>query len=297
MITQTKSQPMQENEIVLYQPNETIHLEVRMLHESVWLTQPQIAMLFGVQRPAITKHLRNIFKSGELDESSVSSILEHTASDGKTYQTQFYNLDAILSVGYRVNSINATKFRQWANKILKEYLLRGYVVNTRISALEQHAAQHDVEIRELKSKVDFFVRTSLPPVEGVFFDGQIYDAYELVCKLVKSAQKRIILIDNYIDESVLTLLDKRSKGVKAEIYTQHPDAQLRLDIKRHNSQYPAIPVHTLAQSHDRFLLIDNDVYHVGASIKDLGKRWFAIMKMQDTKADQIISHLLPPPHR
>ncbi len=293
MTTQTKSQPMQENEIVLYQPNETIHLEVRMVHESVWLTQTQIAMLFGVQRPAITKHLRNIFKSGELDESSVSSILEHTASDGKTYQTQFYNLDAILSVGYRVNSINATKFRQWANKILKEYLLRGYVVNTRISALEQHAAQHDVEIRELKSKVDFFVRTSLPPVEGVFFDGQIYDAYELVCKLVKSAQKRIILIDNYIDESVLTLLDKRGKGVKAEIYTQHPDAQLRLDIKRHNSQYPAIPVHTLAQSHDRFLLIDNDVYHVGASIKDLGKRWFAIMKMQDTKADQILSHILP----
>ena len=286
MTTQTKSQPMQENEIVLYQPNETIHLEVRMVHESVWLTQPQIATLFGVQRPAITKHLRNIFKSGELDESSVSSILEHTASDGKTYQTQFYNLDAILSVGYRVNSINATKFRQWANKVLKEYLLKGYSINQRFERLEQR-------VSHTEEKIDFFVRTSLPPVEGVFFDGQIYDAYELVCKLVKSAQKRIILIDNYIDESVLTLLDKRGKGVKAEIYTQHPDAQLRLDIKRHNSQYPAIPVHTLAQSHDRFLLIDNDVYHVGASIKDLGKRWFAIMKMQDTKADQIISHILP----
>ena len=286
MTTQTKSQPMQENEIVLYQPNETIHLEVRMVHESVWLTQPQIATLFGVQRPAITKHLRNIFKSGELDESSVSSILEHTASDGKTYQTQFYNLDAILSVGYRVNSINATKFRQWANKVLKEYLLKGYSINQRFERLEQR-------VSHTEEKIDFFVRTSLPPVEGVFFDGQIYDAYELVCKLVKSAQKRIILIDNYIDESVLTLLDKRSKGVKAEIYTQHPDAQLRLDIKRHNSQYPAIPVHTLAQSHDRFLLIDSDVYHVGASIKDLGKRWFAIMKMQDTKADQILSHILP----
>ena len=286
MTTQTKSQPMQENEIVLYQPNETIHLEVRMVHESVWLTQPQIATLFGVQRPAITKHLRNIFKSGELDESSVSSILEHTASDGKTYQTQFYNLDAILSVGYRVNSINATKFRQWANKVLKEYLLKGYSINQRFERLEQR-------VSHTEEKIDFFVRTSLPPVEGVFFDGQIYDAYELVCKLVKSAQKRIILIDNYIDESVLTLLDKRGKGVKAEIYTQHPDAQLRLDIKRHNSQYPAIPVHTLAQSHDRFLLIDNDVYHVGASIKDLGKRWFAIMKMQDTKADQILSHILP----
>ena len=160
MTTQTKSQSMQENEIVLYQPNETIHLEVRMVHESVWLTQPQIATLFGVQRPAITKHLRNIFKSGELDESSVSSILEHTASDGKTYQTQFYNLDAILSVGYRVNSINATKFRQWANKVLKEYLLKGYSINQRFERLEQR-------VSHTEEKIDFFVRTSLPPVGKV----------------------------------------------------------------------------------------------------------------------------------
>ena len=273
-----------ENEIVLYQPNDTIHLEVRMAKESVWLTQPQIAMLFGVQRPAITKHLRNIFKSGELEESSVSSILEHTALDGKTYQTQFYNLDAILSVGYRVNSINATMFRKWANNVLKEYLLKGYSINQRFERLEQRVSRTE-------EKIDFFVRTSLPPVEGVFYDGQIYDAYELVCRLVKSARKRLILIDNYIDESVLTLLDKRGDGVTAEIYTQQPNAQLQLDIQRHDSQYAPIPVHVLTRSHDRFLLLDDDVYHIGASIKDLGKRWFAIMKMQETNADEILGRM------
>ena len=275
---------MQENEIVLYQPNEAIRLEVRMANESVWLTQPQIAMLFGVQRPAITKHLRNIFKSGELEESSVSSILEHTAADGKTYQTQFYNLDAILSVGYRVNSINATMFRKWANSVLKEYLLKGYSINQRFERLEQRVSRTE-------EKIDFFVRTSLPPVEGVFFDGQIFDAYELACKLIKSARKRIVLIDNYIDESVLTLLDKRESGVTAEIYTHQPDAQLQLDIQRHDSQYAPIPVHVLTRSHDRFLLVDDEVYHIGASIKDLGKRWFAIMKMQETKADEILGRL------
>ncbi|MBR1683398.1 MAG: virulence RhuM family protein [Bacteroidaceae bacterium] len=275
---------MQENEIVLYQPNDAIHLEVRMADESVWLTQPQIALLFGVQRPAITKHLRNIFKSGELEESSVSSILEHTATDGKVYQTQFYNLDAILSVGYRVNSINATMFRKWANSVLKEYLLKGYSINQRFERLEQRVSRAE-------EKIDFFVRTSLPPVEGVFFDGQIYDAYELVSRLVKSARSRIILIDNYIDESVLTLLDKRKDDVSAKIYTQQANPQLQLDIQRHDSQYAPIPIHLLTRSHDRFLLIDDDVYHIGASIKDLGKRWFAIMKMQETQADEIIAHL------
>ena len=274
----------QENEIVLYQPNDAVHLEVRMANESVWLTQPQIAVLFGVQRPAITKHLRNIFKSGELEESSVSSILEHTAMDGKIYRTQFYNLDAILSVGYRVNSINATMFRKWANGVLKDYLLKGYSVNQRFERLEQRVSRTE-------EKIDFFVRTSLPPVEGVFFDGQIYDAYELVSKLVKSARNRIVLIDNYVDESVLTLLDKRNDNVTAEIYTKQITPQLQLDILRHDSQYAAIPVHVLSRSHDRFLLIDDDVYHIGASIKDLGKRWFAIMKMQESSANEIVGRL------
>jgi len=280
----TKDLRMPNNEIVLYQPNEAVHLEVRMANESVWLTQQQIAMLFGVKQPAISKHLNNIFKSGELDEDSVHSILEYTAADGKLYKTKFYNLDAILSVGYRVNSYNATMFRKWANKVLKEYLLKGYVINQRFERLEQRVSQAE-------EKIDFFVRTSLPPVEGVFYDGQMYDAYELISRLVKSAKKRIILIDNYIDESVLTLLDKRGANVAAEIYTQQPSAQLQLDIQRHDSQYAPIPIHVLTRSHDRFLLLDNDVYHIGASIKDLGKRWFAIMKMQETKADEITEHL------
>ena len=175
-------------------------------------------------------------------------------------------------------------FRKWANSVLKEYLLKGYSINQRFERLEQRVSRTE-------EKIDFFVRTSLPPVEGVFYDGQIYDAYELASRLVKSARNRIVLIDNYIDESVLTLLDKRSDGVSAEIYTQHISPQLQLDIQRHDSQYAPIPVHILTTAHDRFLLLDDDVYHIGASLKDLGKRWFAIMKMQETKAEDIIAHM------
>ncbi len=275
---------MQENEIVFYQPNDNMHLEVRMAGETVWLTQQQIALLFGVKQPAISKHLNNIFKCGELEEHSVYSILEYTANDGKKYKTGFYNLDAILSVGYRVNSINATMFRKWANSVLKEYLLRGYSINKRFERLEQRVSRTE-------EKIVFFVRTSLPPVEGIFYEGQIYDAYELTSRLVRSAHNRIVLIDNYIDESVLTLLDKRERGVKAMIYTRQISPQLQLDIQRHDSQYEPIPVYVLKFAHDRFLLLDEDVYHIGASIKDVGKRWFAIMKMVETKADEIIRHL------
>ena len=273
-ITKVESKmQMQENEIVLYQPNEAVRLEVRMANESVWLTQPQIALLFGVQRPAITKHLRNIFKSGELDEFSVSSILEHTASDGKTYQTQFYNLDAILSVGYRVNSINATMFRKWANNVLKDYLLKGYSVNQRFERLEQR-------VSKTEEKIDFFVRTALPPVEGIFFDGQIFDAYTFVSDLVRSAKSRIILFDNYVDDTVLTLLDKRANEVSARIYTRNITQQLALDLQRHNAQYRPIAIDAFQNAHDRFLCIDDTVYHIGASLKDLGKKWFAFSRME-----------------
>jgi hypothetical protein len=273
-ITKVESKmQMQENEIVLYQPNEAVRLEVRMANESVWLTQPQIALLFGVQRPAITKHLRNIFKSGELDEFSVSSILEHTASDGKTYQTQFYNLDAILSVGYRVNSINATMFRKWANNVLKDYLLKGYSVNQRFERLEQR-------VSKTEEKIDFFVRTALPPVEGIFFDGQIFDAYTFVSDLVRSAKSRIILFDNYVDDTVLTLLDKRADGVSAQIYTRSITQHPALDLQRHNAQYRPIAIDVFQNAHDRFLCIDDTVYHIGASLKDLGKKWFAFSRME-----------------
>ncbi len=276
-----------DNEIIIYQPNSTFSLDVRVDKETVWLTQSQIAELFGTKRPAITKHLSNIFKSGELDEESVCSILELTAADGKKYRTKFYNLDAILSVGYRVNSINATQFRQWANKVLKEYLLRGYSVNQRLlymeSRIDHRLSEHDRRLDELTDKVDFFVKASLPPVEGIFFNGQIFDAYKFVCDLIKSAKKRIVLIDNYVDESVLTLFDKREEGVDAIIYTDaERSRQIRLDMQRHNRQYAPVEIKYVADIHDRFLIIDDTLYHIGASVKDLGKKLFAFSKMAIT---------------
>ena len=272
------------NEIVLYQPNEQMSLEVKLENETVWLTQQQIADLFGVKRPAVTKHLGNIFREGELDITSVSSILEHTAADGKIYSTQFYNLDAILSVGYRVNSKNATLFRRWANQVLKEYMLRGYAVNQRIVYVEEYFDKrlraHEQRIENVEQKIDFFVRTSLPPHQGIFYDGQIFDAYTFINDRIRKASTRIILIDNYIDDSVLTILSKRADKVSAIIYTKKPSAQLQLDIQKHNAQYPPISVVEFDRSHDRFLCIDETVYHLGASIKDLGKKWFAFNRME-----------------
>ena len=277
---------MQENEIVLYQPNEAIHLEVRLENETVWLNRNQMAILFGRDVKTIGKHINNALHEELHDLATVAkfAIVQNEGGRQVNRTVEFYNLDMILSVGYRVKSSQGILFRQWANSVLKEYLLKGYSVNQRFERLEQRVSRTE-------EKIDFFVRTSLPPVEGVFFDGQIFDAYELTCKLIKSAHRRIVLIDNYIDESVLTLLDKRASGVTAEIYTHQPDARLRLDIQRHDSQYAPIPVHVLTRSHDRFLLIDDEVYHIGASIKDLGKKWFAIMKMQEVKAVDIIEYL------
>ena len=268
---------MTENrgEIVLYQLDDVVKLEVRLDEETVWLTQAQIAMLFGTKRPTITKHLNNIYNSGELERSSTCSILEHMGNDGKQkYVTQYYNLDAILSVGYRVNSKNATLFRRWANGVLKEYLLKGYALNRRLTELEHTVAEHS-------KKIDFFVRTSLPPVEGVFYGGQLFDAYKFVTDLIRSARKSLLLIDNYVDETVLLMLSKRNDGVKADIYTQTISRQLQLDLERHNSQYPPIEIHICKKSHDRFLIIDEmGVYHIGASIKDLGKKMFAFSKLE-----------------
>ena len=266
-------------EIVIYQPDEITRLEVRVEGETVWLTQEQIALLFGVKRPAITKHIRNIFAIQELEEMAVCSILERTASDGKTYMTQFYNLDMILSVGYRVNSKNAVMFRRWANSVLKEVLLKGFSINNRFLSIENQLNEHKLLLAQHSEKIDFFVRTSLPPVEGIFYDGQIFDAYVFVSDLVKSAKQRIILIDNYVDESVLLLLSKRAPGVSAEICTGRMPEQLRLDIQKHNSQYPPIAIIQTQNIHDRFLIVDDVVYHIGASLKDLGKKLFAFSRM------------------
>ena len=283
-ICKNYSEIEQKSEIVLYQPEGSVSLEVRLENETVWLTQQQISELFGTGRQAITKHLKNIFASNELDENSVCSILELTASDGKSYKTKTYNLDAIISVGYRVNSKNATLFRRWASQVLKDYLLKGHVINQRISNLEQRVdakfLSYDMQLTRLNEKVDFFVRTSLPPVEGIFFDGQIFDAYAFATNLIKSAKNSLILIDNYIDESTLLMLSKLTTGVDATIYTQRITPQLQLDLTRHNNQYPPINIRTYRQAHDRFLIIDqSDVYHIGASLKDLGKKLFAFSRM------------------
>lgn len=284
-----------ENEIILYQPNETMKLDVRVQQETVWLTQQQIAQLFGVKQPAISKHLKNIFDSGELDENSVHSILEYTAADGKSYQTKFYNLDAILSVGYRVNSRNATLFRQWANKVLKEYLLRGYSVNQRLMLMEdridRRLSEHDHQLLQLTEKVDFFVRSSLQPTEGIFFDGQIFDAYAFVADLIRKAKKRIVVIDSYVDDSVLVQLSKRNSGVTVDIYDGRISDQLRQDIERHNRQYPGVTLHAYNKAHDRFLIVDEEVYHIGHSLKDLGKKLFAFSKMDVMTGSELLSRL------
>lgn len=288
-------EPTQENEIIIYQPDETLKLDVRVEGDTVWLTQQQIAQLFGVKQPAISKHLKNIFESGELDENSVHSILEYTAADGKSYQTKFYNLDAILSVGYRVNSRNATVFRQWANKVLKEYLLRGYAVNQRLMQLEdridRHFSEYDRHFLQLDEKVDFFVRAALPPKEGIFFDGQIFDAYAFIAGLIRKAKRRIAVIDSYVDDSVLVQLSKRSQGVTVDIYDGRISDQLRQDVERHNRQYPGVTLHACNKAHDRFLIIDEDVYHIGHSLKDLGKKLFAFSKMDVMTGSELLSRL------
>ena len=276
--------PDSENEIILYQPDSTLSLDVRVENETVWLTQAQMTELFQSTKQNISLHINNIFKEGELDKISVVKDSLTTAADGKRYKTKFYSLDVIISVGYRVKSIRGTQFRIWANKVLKDYLLRGYSVNQRLlymeSRIDRRLSEHDQQIRELSGKVDFFLKTSLPPREGVLFDGQIFDAYVFVCDLIKRARKRVVLIDNYIDETVLTLLNKRNRGVLATVYTKRIDDNLRLDIERHNDQYMPVNVRTASNIHDRFLIIDDTLYHIGASIKDLGKKLFAFSRME-----------------
>ena len=266
-------------EIILYQPDENVQLEVRMEDETVWLTQAQMSLLFETSRNNITLHIGNIFKEGELIEDSVCKESLLTASDGKSYKTKIYNLDVIISVGYRVKSRRGTQFRIWANKVLKDYLLKGYALNQRLIKIENQLESQQTLLAEHSEKIDFFVRTSLPPVEGIFFEGQVFDAHAFVSDLIRNAKTRIVLIDDYIDDTVLKLFDKRSSGVKATIYTRQITPSLQNDINLHNTQYEPIDVQVFEDSHDRFLMIDETVYHIGASLKDLGKKWFAFSKM------------------
>ena len=272
-------------EIVMYQPDETIRLEVRMGEETVWLSQAQMAELFQRDQSVIARHIRNIYKEEELDEEGTYAKFAYMGHDGlQLYEVTHYNLDVIISVGYRVKSKRGTRFRQWANQVLKDYLLKGYVVNQRISVLEHQVA-------DLTEKVNFFVRSSLPPVEGIFFDGQIFDAYVQIVNLIKQAKQSIILIDNYIDETTLTMLSKRDASVSATIYTRQLSNQQQLDITRHNQQYPPITVNICKRNHDRFLIIDDVVYLFGASLKDAGKKLFAYIKMQETPAAELLNNI------
>ena len=271
------------NQIVVYQTadNQT-QINVTLENETVWLTQAQIAELFQKDQSVIARHIANIFKEGELDKESNMQILHNTLSKYKP--TAIYNLDVIISVGYRVKSQRGVQFRQWANQVIKDYMLKGYAINQQMLAMEERIGRqlqdHTLQIHDLQEKVNFFVRTSLPPHQGIFYDGQIFDAYTFINDRIREATTRIILIDNYINDSVLTILSKRADKVAATIYTKKPSAQLQLDIQKHNEQYPPIDIITFDRSHDRFLCIDETVYHLGASIKDLGKKWFAFNRME-----------------
>ena len=270
-----------EGEIILYQSDDSTQLEVRIENETVWLSLNQMSDLFGRDKSVISRHIRNVFAEGELESSSVVAKNATTAIDGKIYQVEFYNLDVIISVGYRVKSKRGTQFRIWANSILKEYLMKGYVLNSRIDRIEKKIFEHD-------QKFDLLIKTSLPPNEGIFYDGQIFDAWKFAADLVKSAKKSIVLIDNYIDDSVLHLLAKRNKGVEVKIFTSKISAELKKDIEKLNAQYEPVEVKIFSKSHDRFLIIDNEtVYHIGASLKDLAKKWFAFSKIELNATEMI----------
>lgn len=267
-----------ENEIIIYQPDETIKLDVRFENETVWLTQAQMCELFQRERSVITKHINNVFSERECCENNNVQIL-HNIIPGRP--TTIYSLDVIISVGYRVKSLRGTEFRRWATKVLKEHLLRGYSLSKRLDQVEEKLNEHDAHIGNLQESVDFFVRTSLPPRQGVFYDGQVFDADVFLTKHILSAKRSLILIDNYVDITTLEMLAKKGKGVSLEIVTSKRGNELAAsDIKKFNEQYGDLVVRESAKFHDRFLIIDDkELFLIGASIKDLGRKCFAFTKL------------------
>jgi len=276
----------QQNEIILYQANNSIEVEVLLADETVWLSLNQLSKLFNRDKSVISRHIKNVFTEEELAMDSTVANFATVQTEGDKIverDIDYFNLDVIISVGYRVKSKQGTLFRQWANRVLKDYILKGYAINQRFERIEHRVA-------ETEKKIDFFVKTALPPKEGVFFEGQIFDAYIFITDLIKSAKKSIVLIDNYVDESVLLLLSKRLSKVNAKIYTKQISAQLQLDLAKHNAQYEQISISESNHFHDRFLLVDTVVYHFGASLKDLGKKLFAFSKME-IKDTEILKNL------
>jgi hypothetical protein len=294
-----------QGEVIFYQPDNTMRLEVRLEDETVWLTQQQMVTLFQSSKANVSEHIRNIYDQGELEQEATVRNFRTVRKEGNRMVNRtltYYNLDAIISVGFRVNTKRGIMFRQWANRTLKEYLLRGYAFhqqmiamqrqidvrleeqNERLSVVENHLHEHD-------QKFDMIVKTPELPNEGVFFDGQIFDAFKLVMQLIKSAEHRIILIDNYINEEILTMFDQRANGVTACIYTARIDSAMQLAIQRHDAQYDPIPVNVFRMSHDRWLIVDDKVYHFGASLKDLGKKWFGVSLYQDITPEELLSKI------
>ena len=298
-----EQQPKPQGEVILYQPDETISLEVQVEDDTVWLTQQQMAELFERDQSVIARHIRNIYNEKELAREGTYAKFAYMGHDGlQRYEVTHYNLDVIISVGYRVKSKRGTQFRQWANMVIRNYLLRGYVVNQQLHLIEQRMDEHmlleqqhfmqiESTLADHQEKIDFFVRTSLPPVEGVFYDGQIFDAHVQVSNLIKQAKKKVVLIDNYIDETTLTLLNKRGSNIDATIYTRPLSQEQQLDLQRNNQQYLPVTVNICQQNHDRFLIIDDEVYAFGASLKDAGKKLFAYIKMNETSATELLSRI------
>ena len=292
-----------ENQIVVYQPNETVRIDVRLENETVWLTQDQMSMLFGRDQSVIARHIGNIFKEGELDKNVVYAkfayTTRHGAMPGKTQTTEagFYNLDVVISVGYRVKSVQGTRFRQWATSVLKEYLLRGYSVNLRMNQLEdtmhRNLAKHDDRIAALEHKVDFFVQTQTPPLQGVFYEGQLWDACSLVEKLIGRAKKTILLIDSWVGPGTLDMLAKKRKGVVVEVVTSPRGNKLAAsDIAKFTAQYGGLSVKTSIAFHDRFLIIDDkELYLIGASLKDLGKKCFGFTSLDKSNISDILAKI------
>ncbi len=286
----------ERSEIVLYRTDDLqTQIEVRVEEESVWLTQAQLGELFQTNRTSILRHIKNIYQTKELDELATCAKIAQVRQEGRriiTRQIPYYNLDVIISVGYRVNSIRGTQFRIWANRVLKDYLLKGYAVNQRFMNIEKQLTEHEKVLQKHEEQIEFFVRTALPPVEGIFFDGQIYDAFHFVGDLIKSAKKSIILIDNYVDDSVLKMMSDKEQQVQVHIYTKQVSQALELAQQRFNEQYGNLTVMSFSFSHDRFLIIDKEtIYLIGASLKDLGKKWFGFAKLDSASLPDLLKRL------
>ena len=279
-----------KNEIILYRPDElTEHIEVMLQNETVWLNRQQMALLFGRDVKTLGKHINNVFSEGELKATATVAKFATVQNEGGRKverQVEYYNLDVIISVGYRVKSKQGTQFRIWATNILRDYLLKGYALNQRMNRIENNVEDLSQKVNEISLQL----KTQEIPTQGVFFDGQIFDAYELASRIIRTAKKSIVLIDNYIDENTLTHLAKKGEGVNVLLLTKTISKQLTLDIQKANDQYGNYEAKNFTQSHDRFLIVDGkEVYHLGASLKDLGKKWFAFSKLEAKSVDGIMN--------